>query len=374
MTAFVTGITGAGSFRLALALLVFVHHTTRVSLGMTAVYVFFELSGFWICTMWNGRYAKASFPYGVYLVSRAWRLMPVFILSAIVAWSVVYFQGVPVPNFNWVHRAISNIFILGYSSLWFQPNRPAWTLDVEMQFYLIAPLLILLMRSRALWVLAGCVVVSLIGYFVDYPYAAPPYPFAQTPHPSTVFPYLLFFAVGVAAASTNWRPSSDRRVGGFGRHRRGHLVLCRHAAAGSDHRRRSSGAALSPVQRGCQRHRGARAGAVGDVHDAAKGRPLRRNAWRSFLHRLPAPLADIECPEPGPRLDFASRLGRGGGACGGDDRVGRRLAGGRSAAQPGTIAMGRPPVGAAVQLAWRSDRAAGGVRSPKVRAKIGGMA
>ena len=115
MTAFVTGITGAGSFRLALALLVFVHHTTRVSLGMTAVYVFFELSGFWICTMWNGRYAKASFPYGVYLVSRAWRLMPVFILSAIVAWSVVYFQGVPVPNFNWVHRAISNIFILGYS-------------------------------------------------------------------------------------------------------------------------------------------------------------------------------------------------------------------------------------------------------------------
>ena len=211
MTAFVTGITGAGSFRLALALLVFVHHTTRVSLGMTAVYVFFELSGFWICTMWNGRYAKASFPYGVYLVSRAWRLMPVFILSAIVAWSVVYFQGVPVPNFNWVHRAISNIFILGYSSLWFQPNRPAWTLDVEMQFYLIAPLLILLMRSRALWVLAGCVVVSLIGYFVDYPYAAPPYPFAQTPHPSTVFPYLLFFAVGVAAASTNWRPS--RTVG-----------------------------------------------------------------------------------------------------------------------------------------------------------------
>jgi peptidoglycan/LPS O-acetylase OafA/YrhL len=197
---------GPGLFRLALALLVFVHHTTRVSLGMSAVYIFFELSGFWICAMWNGRYSKAPFPYAVYIVSRAWRLIPVFVLCAAVSWGVIYWLKQPVPEVNWARQALSNLFILGYSSLDFQSNRPAWTLDIELQFYLVAPFVILLMRRRIWLPLAACVVVALVGYLLDYPYAPQPHPYTLSPHPVTVLPYLIFFAIGVAAASARWQP------------------------------------------------------------------------------------------------------------------------------------------------------------------------
>jgi len=203
-----TIVQGPGFLRLTLALLVFVHHTTRVSLGMAAVYVFFELSGFWICTMWNERYVKALFPYIIYLVSRWWRLVPAFVLASMLTWAAVYTLGLPVPKVSWLLQALSHTFIVGYSSLLFQPNRPAWTLDIEVQFYLIAPLLILLMQSRTLLILAACGAVSIIGLYVDYPYRPQLFPYVQVPHPTTVFPYLLFFAIGVAAASAKWRPTA----------------------------------------------------------------------------------------------------------------------------------------------------------------------
>ena len=67
-------VLGPGMFRLLLSLLVVLHHSLPLRLGTWAVYVFFILSGFWICRMWRQRYAETQSPYLTFLVSRWWRL------------------------------------------------------------------------------------------------------------------------------------------------------------------------------------------------------------------------------------------------------------------------------------------------------------
>ena len=51
-------IVGPGFFRLILATLVFLHHTSSIALGEMAVIVFFVLSGYWIAKMYREKYSK----------------------------------------------------------------------------------------------------------------------------------------------------------------------------------------------------------------------------------------------------------------------------------------------------------------------------
>jgi len=41
-------LASPGAFRLMLAVAVFLHHTTNFNLGMSAVLIFFVLSGYWV--------------------------------------------------------------------------------------------------------------------------------------------------------------------------------------------------------------------------------------------------------------------------------------------------------------------------------------
>ena len=182
----VSTFTGPGFFRLALALIVFIDHATRLNLGTSAVLIFFMLSGYWICTMWTVRYSKARIPYLTYLVSRLWRLLPVFILCAVITWTLLALDGLVPPQVNWVHEAVSNLLIIGYSSLAFQPDGPAWSLDIEVQFYIIAPLLISMFMRHRVRRLVGVAIFSVSACFLI--------------GSATVAPYLVFFAVGIACA------------------------------------------------------------------------------------------------------------------------------------------------------------------------------
>jgi peptidoglycan/LPS O-acetylase OafA/YrhL len=191
-----------GLFRLALALLVFVHHVSRLNIGSAAVYIFFVLSGYWICTMWTVRYSKTRASYLTYLISRTWRLLPVFMLCSAITWVVLFSIG-SIPNNigSWFHQATSNLLLLGYNGLSFKPNVPSWSLDIEMQFYIIAPLLIILM-SRSLWMLLVCALLSFGAYLLNATV--------------TVAPFLIFFAIGVAAGSSKWRPDPRLAWGSLG--------------------------------------------------------------------------------------------------------------------------------------------------------------
>jgi peptidoglycan/LPS O-acetylase OafA/YrhL len=130
-------ISGPGFFRLALAMVVFVHHVSRLALGGAAVYLFFVLSGFWIAKMWRTEYVSTRSPYFTFVVSRVWRLWPVFFLTAglgMLLWRLSG-QAVSPP------LAFSTVAIFGYS-MQVVPNVPGWSLDIELQFYVLAPLLL----------------------------------------------------------------------------------------------------------------------------------------------------------------------------------------------------------------------------------------
>jgi peptidoglycan/LPS O-acetylase OafA/YrhL len=150
-------VEGPGLFRFLLAFAVVVSHSTRLQLGKGAVLVFFTLIGISIA------------------------------------------GGIPPSVFN-THEILSNLFLLGYHQLPWMPVDAAWSLDIEMQFYVIAPLLFMLADhgSRKAWLalLAISAFVS-IAFWED----------SQT----TLIQTIAFFAIGATASGTGWKP--DRRLG-----------------------------------------------------------------------------------------------------------------------------------------------------------------
>jgi peptidoglycan/LPS O-acetylase OafA/YrhL len=182
-----------GALRMALAVAVFVHHTTKFNLGMSAVLIFFVLSGYWVATMWTKTYSKTTLSYFTFLVSRFWRVAPVFALCSGIAWSLLWWRGLaPLEAGGLARQLFSNVMILGYNSLSYQANVPGWSLDMEMQFYLVAPLVVFLV-SRNIYALFGCIALSLL---------APKFGGS-----ATVLPFLYFFGIGVAAATHGLAPS-----------------------------------------------------------------------------------------------------------------------------------------------------------------------
>lgn len=193
-------LRGPGALRLGLASLVVVHHLSRFAIGTAAVYVFFLLSGYWIQRMWTHKYAHTVHPYRTFIVSRVWRLMPVFVVVNLItiagmtqfeagnAWLTV--------NDSWLgtlHLVLSNIFILGYGDLAFLPVGPGWSLDVEARFYLLAPAIVWLVQRRAGTTLAAGLALSITAVALG----------AQ----GGLAPYLGFFIAGMVASQVAWRPT-----------------------------------------------------------------------------------------------------------------------------------------------------------------------
>jgi peptidoglycan/LPS O-acetylase OafA/YrhL len=183
-------VSGPGFFRLFLAVVVVLVHDTRLHLGTMVVYLFFILSGYWISRLWENVYSRKERPWRTYLLSRAWRLWPMFFLCVVSVWGWRIYKGFPLPaDINWFHQIVSNFLVFGYSYLSFQANSPAWSLDIEAQYYLLAPSLLFLMR-RSLGALLGCALVSLV--FVGLGLG-----------PNIGF-YLFFFGLGAAGAVSGW--------------------------------------------------------------------------------------------------------------------------------------------------------------------------
>lgn len=190
-----------GAFRLTLGLAVFLHHTTNFNIGMAAVLIFFVLSGYWVATMWAQTYSKTTLAYFTYLTSRIWRVAPVFALCSVISWALLLWRGgAPHAVGSVAHQLFSNVMILGYNSLPFQANLPAWSLDMEMQFYLIAPIVIFLV-SKNTYVLFACAVA--LGVLCSQWLGGT----------ATVAPFLYFFGIGVAAANGKLRPGRKLAYG-----------------------------------------------------------------------------------------------------------------------------------------------------------------
>jgi len=185
-------LASPGALRMALAFAVFVHHTTGYNIGMSAVLIFFVLSGYWVAVMWAETYSKTRSAYLTFVVSRVWRVAPDFALCSAISWALLFWRGdAPADAGGLMRQVFSNIMILGYNSLPYQANVPGWSLDMEMQFYLIAPLVIFFVSKN----------VRILGIFVLITILS-----QQFGGGSTVAPFLIFFSIGVASAIYDLEP------------------------------------------------------------------------------------------------------------------------------------------------------------------------
>jgi peptidoglycan/LPS O-acetylase OafA/YrhL len=198
---------GSGFFRLILASLVVLHHCSPLRLGGWAVYAFFILSGYWICRLWNRRYVHTRNPLLTFLVSRWWRLAPVFLLCTLLGEASNFLLGAGIA----LHLASSpswwlrQLLIAGSNGAG-TDLPPTWSLDVEMQFYLFAPLLVTLFGRIGpffRWMSAA----GACGWFGLFLFRGGNFQLAQ------LSLFVGFFLIGIAVQMTQWRPSSAT---GFG--------------------------------------------------------------------------------------------------------------------------------------------------------------
>ncbi|MEY4174238.1 MAG: hypothetical protein RI900_1403 [Actinomycetota bacterium] len=144
---------------------VVVYHVDRGLLpgGFTGVDVFFVVSGFLITgLLWGELSAHGRIDWWGFYARRARRLLPVLALTALLALGLGVVLMVPDPELRWLSQSMiatalfaSNVFFWLKTGGYFgaladsQPLLHTWSLAVEEQFYVVWPLvMVLLWRGR----------------------------------------------------------------------------------------------------------------------------------------------------------------------------------------------------------------------------------
>lgn len=199
-------LTGPGFLRLALALIVVFHHSTKyLKIGEFAVFAFFMLSGYWIHKMYKEKYNHLENPYYAFLTSRWLRIYPTYIFNLLLVFLIIFV-------FKWSPEGLqayaqggdarfwfSNLLLLSYNQL---PVPlmflvPAWSLDIELQFYIVFPLIFLwLSRYKPVWVYLTFFAVSVIANTLLEPIFH-----------GTVVTGIHFFLIGSLLYVTDYKPS-----------------------------------------------------------------------------------------------------------------------------------------------------------------------
>jgi peptidoglycan/LPS O-acetylase OafA/YrhL len=147
-----------GVIRIFLALSVVVWHLWGHALpftanGYNAVILFFIISGFYMSMVLNTKYLGA--PVTKFYLARALRIYPFYLLILVLTVWFLYATGNPLPapatTGELLFSTATNITIFGIPWLgnidWLAIP-PAWTLAIELQFYLAAPFIV----TRRLWI------------------------------------------------------------------------------------------------------------------------------------------------------------------------------------------------------------------------------
>jgi len=196
-------VSGPGFLRLFLAVVVVLAHFSNLHLGLWAVCMFFVLSGYWISVMYRNKYSKTRQPALTFLCSRYMRLLPVYLVCQAISIGLLHFESAGwfnrdlLRNPEWLARTL---LIVSNSS---QPLVlfPAWSLDIEMQFYLAAPLLLLALDRLRVW--EGLLVTAVAGGVGLW----------WLREETLLTRYLMFFMTGIMIDRSRWRPSWRWAVG-----------------------------------------------------------------------------------------------------------------------------------------------------------------
>jgi peptidoglycan/LPS O-acetylase OafA/YrhL len=198
-------------FRLFLASVVVLSHFTKLSVGTAAVELFFVLSGFWIYRMFDGKYRHAARPGTLFVASRIMRILPVFLIFNTLTLALHFAWRDHVAASQSAIDIIPNVIVIGYASLPFRPMVPAWSLDIEMQFYLLFPFIFSVMRNahRNVWAVS-LTILAASGAYMSVT--------LLQDETQNLLPFIGFFVLGMFCAHTRWHPS--RRLAG------GAALLC----------------------------------------------------------------------------------------------------------------------------------------------------
>ncbi len=191
-------------------LLVFANHAFKVRLAWAGVDLFFVLSGFLITGILLGvKHLRAGAYYGRFYGRRARRILPPYLLLLVIT---PIFFGVA-----WLRFGYMYVFLMNFVTAFGMPHLSSldvlWSLAVEEQFYLVWPVLVLLLSERALIWAVGVLML-----------AAPLLRFLCSPGFSSYAPiYMLTpFRMDLLAAGAGlalvWRKRRAwiARFGGFG--------------------------------------------------------------------------------------------------------------------------------------------------------------
>lgn len=145
----IRGIDGLRGFAILFAMAVHVRHLTEdaplahrfASLGGTAVYLFFSVSGWLLFHTWHHRSEKRPFSAREFFVRRAVRILPLWwILVSFVWWWKDLNPLVAISQYSFLFGFVS------FDSRWL-PIPIAWSLFAEEILYLFFPLFFLRIRS-----------------------------------------------------------------------------------------------------------------------------------------------------------------------------------------------------------------------------------
>jgi peptidoglycan/LPS O-acetylase OafA/YrhL len=176
-----------GFYRLILSVGVLASHThgydfkAYPNAGFVAVVVFFFLSGYLMPASFHANYNYAKFidRSKSYLINRFLRIYPVYWVCLLFSIFIIFLRGLENEYDFSALNFLQNFFLLGLNQdiLWRSDIKyigPAWTLDVELQYYLLLPLFVFLSdRYRCLFVIAAfCWLIASL-FFLSIPLGFP---------------------------------------------------------------------------------------------------------------------------------------------------------------------------------------------------------
>ena len=188
-----------GLFRLILATLVVLSHMTPFEIGRPAVFAFFVLSGYWVTRMYAEKYQPHG-GVGVFYLSRFLRIWLPFCAAYMLALLANSMFSEIRPAF-----LLWGLPLFGIASTGRDVLGTSWSLDIEMQFYLAVPLLLLVlgMQLRTGTLAIGVALLCVLGWFLQLRYGL-----------WTFLSYLPAFVVGALIWSRDYIPSHKMALGG----------------------------------------------------------------------------------------------------------------------------------------------------------------
>lgn len=158
-------------------LLVFIFHLNSSWLtgGFVGVDIFFVISGFLVSGIILHKKEKGTFGFIDFYIGRIKRIVPVFILFLIlvgIAGIGFYLGGdIKALRLNMFHAAIfnSNNYLASLDNYFGassqeNPLLHTWTLSIEMQFYFLLPLFLILVNKKYVVPVSLFIIVTLFGY------------------------------------------------------------------------------------------------------------------------------------------------------------------------------------------------------------------